>query len=107
MGVEHIRDLLIEARRARARLHSDSTQPDQPSREKFLELFDRLVAACEQLMQEHDQLGGRLRRTSIFTRPLTDFLSDEDSLEAEENAPEPESPPSNPSPSSAGGDNPH
>src|SRR3954465_1769304 len=102
MGVEHIRDLLIEARRARARLQSDSNKPNE-----FFELFDRLVAACEQLMQEHDQLGGRLRRTSIFTRPLTDFLSGEDALEAEGNAPEPESPPSNPSPSAARGDNPH
>lgn len=94
MGADQIREWLAEARRVRARWKSDPAPLDPRETAELLQLFDRLVAASEQLLHEHDQLGGRLKRTSVFTRPMSEFLSgDEESSGSEtSSAVEPQAP---------------
>jgi len=109
MGAEQIRELLAEARRVRARWKSDPSSLDARETAEVLQLFDRLVAASEHLLQEHDQLGGRLKRKSVFTRPMSDFLTaEQESGSGQSSSPaKPQEPSSAPLSGAAGSETPH
>lgn len=71
MGLEDIRNLLTEARRAmvewRKELPAHKNQADSSRR---LALFKELIAATDELLKQQDEFAGRLRRSSSLPGPL-------------------------------------
>ena len=71
MGLEDIRNLLTEARRAmvewRKELPAHKNQADSSRR---LALFKDLIAATDELLKQQEEFAGRLRRSSILPSSL-------------------------------------
>jgi hypothetical protein len=84
MGTEQIRQLLEDARRIQARCKENSTPSTDPG---LLTCFDQMIECVGELLSEREQFSGRLRRTSIFTRPVD--LADGDGSPSQPSAPPP------------------
>lgn len=79
MGLDEIRKLLTEARRAmvewRKELSVGKSHADSSHR---LALFKELIAATDEMLKQQDEFAGRLRRTSSFPSSFSDDPSTTD-----------------------------